>query len=72
MNGLGNFFEQLFHHFHHPDVVFVGHIDLHGGKLWVVGSVHALVAEHLAKLIYPIKTTHDQSLQVEFVGDPQE
>ena len=72
MNGLGNFFEQLLHHFHHPDVIFVGYVNLHGGEFRIVCTVHALVAEHLAKLVHPIKSPHDQSLQVEFVGDPQE
>ena len=35
-------------------------------------SVHALVTEHFPKLIYPVKTTHDQSFEVKLIRNPQE
>ena len=65
----GDLFEHLLHEVHHPDVVLVGHVDLHTGELRVVGLVHTLVAEVLGELIDTVVATHDQSLEVELVGD---
>ena len=64
-------FEALLHHFHHPDVVLIGHVDLHRGELGIVRAVHALVAEHFAELIHPVESTHDQALEIQLVGDAQ-
>ncbi len=60
----GNLFEHLLHEVHHPDVVLVGHVDLHAGELRVVGLVHALVAEILRELIDSIVAAHNQSLEI--------
>ena len=65
----GDLFEHLLHEVHHPDVILVGHVDLHTGELRVVGLVHTLVAEVLGELIDTVVATHDQSLEVELVGD---
>ena len=65
----GDLFEHLLHEVHHPDVILVGHVDLHTGELRVVGLVHTLVAEVLGELIDTVVATNDQSLEVELVGD---
>ena len=64
----GDLFEHLLHEVHHPDVILVGHVDLHTGELRVVGLVHTLVAEVLGELIDTVVATHNQSLEVKLVG----
>jgi len=56
---------------HHPVVVLVGDINLHGGELWVVCPVHAFVTEVLGKLVHAFKTAYDEALQVELIGNAQ-
>ncbi len=70
-NFTGYAFEAFFDHVHHPDVIFVGHVNFHGGKLGVVGTVHAFVAEHFSELIDAVEASDDESFEVEFVGDSQ-
>ena len=54
--------EQLLREAHHPVVVLVGDIDLHGRELGVVRTVHALVAEVTAELIGSLEATHNEAL----------
>ena len=46
---------------HHPVVIFISHIDFHRSKLWVMSSIHSLIAEVLRKLINPIKTSYNKA-----------
>src|SRR5665647_1125021 len=66
-----NAFDHLFGHFHHPVVVFVGHIDLHDSKFRIVGTVHPFVPEIFGKFVNTFKSTYNQSFQIEFVGNPE-
>ena len=50
---------------HHSLVVGVCLIQLNGCKLGVMGSIHALVAEYAAYLIYPLKASHYAHLQMQ-------
>ena len=63
--------QQLLRKRHHPVIVFVLYIELHAGKLGVVGAVHTFVAEVTADLIHAFKTTNDESLQVQLRRDAQ-
>ena len=71
VDGHGHFLEEVLHELHHPDVVLVGHVNLHAGELGVVGLVHTLVAEVLGKLVDAGEASDDESLEVELVGDTQ-
>ena len=71
VHGHGDFREHLLHEFHHPDVILVGHVDFHAGKLGVVGLVHALVAEVLREFVHSAEAAHDEALEVEFVRNTQ-
>lgn len=71
VDGYCDFLEQVLHEFHHPDIVLVGHVDLHAGEFRVVGLVHAFVAEVLGKLVYSCKASDYQPLEVELIGDAQ-
>ena len=53
---------------HHPVVVFVGHVYLHACELGVVGAVHSLVAEILGEFIDSVKSAHNETFQIKFVG----
>ena len=64
-------FEHLFDELHHPDVVFVGDVDLHDGELRIVGPVHAFVPEVLAEFINAVESSDNQPFQIEFIGDSQ-
>ena len=61
--------EQFLGERHHPVVVLILHIELHASKLWVVVAVHTLVAEVLSDFIYTLKSSHDESLEIELCGD---
>ena len=63
--------KHLLHKLHHPDIVLVGDIYLHTGKLRIVGLVHTLVAEVLRELVNARESTHNQPLQIELVGNAQ-
>ena len=63
--------EHLLGECHHPVIVLVRDVDLHTGKLGIVGAVHTLVAEVLGELIHTLKATHDKALQVELIGNTQ-
>ena len=69
--GHGDFFEHLLGEFHHPEVVLVGHVNLHDGEFGVVRAIHALVAEILAELVYAVESADDQFLEVQLTGDAQ-
>src|SRR5699024_4947844 len=56
---------------HHPVVVCVCLIELHQRELRVVPRIQTFVAEHTADLIYFLKTTHDQSFQVQLQGNAE-
>ena len=60
-----NLLQQLLGETHHPVVVLIRYIQLHAGELWVVTAVHTLVAEITADLVHTLKTTYNQSLQVQ-------
>ncbi len=70
-NFTGYAFEAFFDHVHHPDVVFVGHVNFHGSELGIVGAIHAFVAEHFSELIDTVEASDDESFEVELVGDAQ-
>ena len=53
-------------------IIHIGLIDLHGGKLRVVGGVHALVPENAANLIHLVKAAHNQPFQIQLCFNPQE
>ena len=63
--------QHLLGEVHHPVVVLIGDIDLHGGELGVVRAVHPLVAEVAAELVDALEATDDEALEVELVGDTQ-
>ena len=52
-------------------VILVGHVDFHDGELRIVGLVHPFVAEVLGKFIDPFKTTYDEALEVELIGNAE-
>ena len=60
-HGLHHFFHQI----HHAVEIGVGLVQLNGGKLRVVGGIHALIAENPAYLVDPIHAAHNQPLQVQ-------
>ena len=47
------------------EVVGVGHVELAGGELGVVGHINALVSELLAELVDAVKATDDEGLGIE-------
>ena len=61
-------FEHLFGELHHPQVVLVGHINLHARELGVVRAVHALVAEVLAEFVDAVEAPDNQLFKVELVA----
>ena len=63
----GHLLQYLFSKLHHPDVVLIGHIDLHHRKLRVMGAVHPLVAEVFCKLVDSIVTAYYEALQVKLI-----
>ena len=65
----GYLLQQLLGEAHHPVVVFVLYIELHAGELWVVAAVHTLVAEVTADLIYALKATYDEALEIQLCSD---
>ena len=65
VHGQTDLLEQLFGEAHHPVVVLVLHIELHTGKLRIVGTVHTFVTEVLADLIDTFETADNQTLQIE-------
>ena len=71
VHGHGHPFEHLLGELHHPEVVLVGHVNLHARELGVVRAVHALVAEVLAELVDAVESADDQFLEVKFRGDAQ-
>ena len=67
----GYILQHLLGKFHHPIVVCVGYIYLHHSKLWIVCAVHSFISEVARKLVHTIKTTHNQTLQVQLIGNAQ-
>ena len=65
VHGYRDLLQQLLREAHHPVVVLVLHIQLHARELGVVAPVHAFVAEVTADLIYTLKSSYYQSLQVQ-------
>ena len=64
--------EHLLGHVHHVGPVGVGHVELAGGELGVVGGVDALVAELAAQLEDAVEAADDELLEVQLGRDPQE
>ena len=71
VNRLADPLKQLLDGLHHPMVVLVGDVELEDGELRIVRPVHALVAEVAGKFEDTVKAAHNQTLQVELVGDAQ-
>ena len=71
VHGERHAFEHPFGELHHPEVVLVGHVDLHAGELGVVRAVHALVAEVLAELVNAVESADDELLEIQLRGDAQ-
>ena len=59
----------MFRKRHHPVVVLILNVEFHAGKLGVVRTVHAFVAEVLADFEHTFETTYDEALQVKFGCD---
>ncbi len=53
-------------------VIGVGHVELAGGELRIVGQVDALVTELTADLVHSLQTADHQLLQVQLGGDAHE
>ena len=64
-------FKTFFNHGHHPDIILVRHINFHGGKFRVVGTIHSFIAEHFTKFINSVKSCNYQTLKVKFVCNAQ-
>ena len=56
---------------HHPQIILVRHVHLHTSKFRVMRPVHTLVTEITGELEHPVKTTHDQTFQVQLIRDTQ-
>ena len=56
--------KHAFGEVHHPVVVLVGYVDFHTGKLRIVGTVHAFVAEVLGELVYTLESTYNEALEI--------
>jgi hypothetical protein len=63
--------EHFLDHVHVVHVVEVGRVALHHGELGIVRAIDALVAEILRELEHALETSHEETLQVELVGDAQ-
>ena len=61
--------EEMLGEGHHPVVVFVLDVELHACELGVVGTVHALVAEVLANLVYAFEAAYYEPLEIKLGGD---
>ena len=71
VHSLCNSCKHLLHKIHHPVVVLVCNINLHTGKLRVMGSVHTLVTEVLCKLIHTVVTANDKTFQIKLICNTQ-
>ena len=58
----GNCAVKLLDEIHHAEVIGICLVHLNGSELRVVGSVHALVAEYSADLVYLVEAAYYQSL----------
>ena len=67
----GHMLKHLLGEIHHPVVVFVGYIDFHCSKFWIVCAIHSFVAEVSAKFIHPVESANDQALQIQFIRNTQ-
>ena len=52
-------------------IIGIGLVQLHRRKFGIVLDAHALVAEYTAYLVYLLKASHNQALQVQFGLDTQ-
>ena len=68
--GTTNLLSQITEHglcqFHHSLIICICLIKLHQSEFWVVTGINTLITEYTADLINSLKTTNDQSLEVEF------
>ena len=62
---------EILRQIHHAVVICVGLVKFHQGKLRIMSGIKTFVAEHTADLVNPFHTAHDQSLQIQFQGNPQ-
>src|SRR5690606_3512553 len=67
----GSLFKQLLCDLHHPEIILVCSIEFQNGELRIVCAVHSLIPEIAAKLVHPIESSYNESLQIEFIGDSQ-
>src|SRR5690606_35091291 len=67
----GHMLKKLLGDFHHPQVILVGYIEFKNRKFRIMRAVHAFVAEVAAELVDPVIATHNEPLQVKFVGDTE-
>ena len=65
VDGGADLFQHPLCEAHAPVQILVADIELHACELWVVGLVHAFVAEVLAHLIDALEAAHDEALEVE-------
>ena len=56
---------------HHPVVILIGDVDLHSGEFRIVRAVHSFVTEVLGEFIHAFKTTYDEALQIQLIGNTQ-
>ena len=58
----GNCAVKLLDEIHHAEVIGICLVHFNGSELRVVGSVHALVAEYPADLVYLVEAAYDKAL----------
>ena len=69
VDGVDHLGDELFGHVHEVVVVRVGHVELTGGELRVMGKIDTLVTELAANLVDAVDTADDEHLQVKLGGD---
>ena len=57
-------FDHLFREVHHPQIIFISHINFHTGKFRIMCPVHSLIPEIPGKFVHPFKTADNQPFQV--------
>ena len=68
----GSLFDQLLGEEPPPAIVGIGLVELEHGELGIPPPSQTFIAEVAIDLVYTIKSTDRQSLQIEFRGDAQE
>jgi hypothetical protein len=68
---LSNMRDEFLDAIHHPAIVAIGDIELEHGEFRIVRAIHPLVPEILGELVHSVKSTDNETLQVEFVCNPE-